>query len=92
MKAIILNASAWMIVPVLDAFAKLLTSSMNVFQINWPRYFFSAFFTLSLMLIFYRKTLVWSKNPELQLIRGFILTFSTLCFFMQFQLFHFRRL
>ncbi|MBD1132764.1 DMT family transporter [Pelagibacterales bacterium SAG-MED45] len=81
MRAIILNASAWMIVPVMDAFAKHLSSSMDVFQIVWARYFFSAFFTLSLMLIFYRKTFVWSKNPKLQLIRGFVLAFSTLCFF-----------
>ena len=81
MKAIILNASAWMIVPIMDAFAKHLSASMDVFQIVWARYFFSAFFTLSLMLIFYRETLVWSKNPKLQLIRGFVLAFSTLCFF-----------
>ena len=81
MKAIILNASAWMIVPIMDAFAKHLSNSMDVFQIAWARYFFSAFFTLSLMIIFYRKTIVWSKNPKLQLLRGFVLAFSTLCFF-----------
>ena len=81
MKAIILNASAWMIVPVMDALAKFLSNSMNVFQIAWARYFFSAVFTLSLMLFFYKKTLVWSKNPKLQIIRGFVLAFSTLCFF-----------
>ncbi|MGL3827671.1 DMT family transporter [Candidatus Pelagibacter communis] len=81
MKAIILNASAWMIVPVMDALAKFLSNSMNVFQIAWARYFFSALFTLSLMLFFYKKTLVWSKNPRLQIIRGFVLAFSTLCFF-----------
>ena len=45
MKAIILNASAWMIVPVMDAFAKFLSNSMSVFQIAWARYFFfSAFY------------------------------------------------
>ena len=81
MKAIILNASAWMIVPIMDAFAKHLSGSMDVFQIAWARYFFSAFFTLSLMSIFYRKTIVWSKNPKLQLLRGLVLAFSTLCFF-----------
>jgi drug/metabolite transporter (DMT)-like permease len=81
MKAIILNASAWMIVPVMDALAKFLSNSMNVFQIAWARYFFSALFTLSVMLFFYKKTLVWSKNPRLQIIRGFVLAFSTLCFF-----------
>ena len=81
MKAIILNASAWMIVPVMDAFAKHLSISMDIFQITWARYFFTVVFTLSLMVFFYRETLVWSKRPKLQLIRGFILAFSTLCFF-----------
>ena len=81
MKAIILNASAWMIVPVMDALAKHLSLSMNVFQITWARYFFTVIFTLLLMLIFYRNTLVWSKRPKLQIVRGLILTFSTLCFF-----------
>ena len=47
MKAIILNASAWMIVPVMDAFAKYLSSSMDVLQITWARYFFTVVFTLS---------------------------------------------
>ena len=47
MKAIILNASAWMIVPVMDAFAKYLSSSMDVLQITWARYFFTVFFTVS---------------------------------------------
>ena len=81
MKAIILNASAWMIVPIMDALAKHLSFSMDVFQITWARYFFTVVFTLSLMLIFYRETLVWSKKPKLQLVRGMILAFSTLCFF-----------
>ena len=81
MKAIILNASAWMIVPVMDAFAKHLSSSMDVLQITWARYFFTVVFTLSLMLLFYRKTLVWSKEPTLQLIRGLIFVFSTYLFF-----------
>ncbi len=81
MKAIILNASAWMIVPVMDAFAKYLSSSMDVLQITWARYFFTVVFTLFLMLIFYRQSLVWSKKPLLQLIRGLIFVFSTYLFF-----------
>ena len=81
MKAIVLNASAWMIVPVMDAFAKYLSSSMDVLQITWGRYFFTLIFTLSLMLIFYRKSLVWTKKPFLQLIRGLIFVFSTYLFF-----------
>ena len=81
MKAIILNASAWMIVPVMDAFAKYLSSSMDVLQITWARYFFTVVFTLSLMIIFYRQSLVWTKKPALQLTRGLIFVFSTYLFF-----------
>ena len=81
MKAIILNASAWMILPVMDAFAKHLSLSMHVFQITWARYFFTVVFTLSLMVFFYRNTLVWSTRPKLQLARGIILAFTTMCFF-----------
>ena len=81
MKAIILNVSAWMILPVMDAFAKHLSLSLHVFQITWARYFFTVIFTLSLMVVFYRNTLVWSTRPKLQLVRGIILAFTTLCFF-----------
>ena len=81
MKAVILNASAWMILPIMDAFAKHLSLSMHVFQITWARYFFTVVFTLSLMVFFYRNTLVWSTRPKLQLVRGIILAFTTLCFF-----------
>ena len=81
MKAIILNASAWMIVPVMDAFAKYLSTSMDVLQITWARYFFTVVFTLTLMLLFYRQSLVWTKKPSLQLIRGLIFVFSTYLFF-----------
>ncbi len=81
MKAIILNASAWMIVPVMDAFAKYLSTSMDVLQITWARYFFTVVFTLTLMILFYRQSLVWTKKPALQLIRGLIFVFSTYLFF-----------
>ena len=81
MKAIILNASAWMIVPVMDAFAKYLSFSMDVLQITWARYFFTVVFTLSLMIIFYRQSFVWTKKPALQLIRGLIFVSSTYLFF-----------
>ena len=70
-----------MIVPIMDAYAKFLSSSMDVLQITWARYFFTVVFTLSLMLIFYRQSIVWSKKPLLQLIRGLILVFSTYLFF-----------
>jgi len=81
MKAILINLSAWMIVPIMDALAKYLSWSMPVLQITWGRYFFTVVFTLSFMLIFFRKYLVWSKNPKLQLIRGIILLSANILFF-----------
>ena len=81
MRAIILNASAWMIVPFMDAIAKYLSSSMDVLQITWSRYFFTVIFALFIMLFFERKSFVWSKKPLLQLIRGLIFVFSTYLFF-----------
>ena len=62
MKAIILNASAWMIVPVMDAFAKHFNSSMDVLQITWARYFFTVVFTLSNMLLFIEIPLFGAKS------------------------------
>ena len=81
MKAIILNVSAWMIVPIMDALAKYLSSSMDVLQITWARYFFTVIFTLLIMVLFNRKAFVWSKKPILQLLRGLIFVFSTYLFF-----------
>ena len=81
MKAIILSASAWMILPVMDAFAKFLSSSLDVLQITWSRFFFTAVFTFLLMIIFYRKSLIWTNKPLLQIIRGLFLVFSTYLFF-----------
>ena len=81
MKAILLNASAWMIVPVMDALAKHLSLTMDVLQITWARYFFTVVFTSLLMLFFYKNSFVWTKRPLLQLIRGIILVFSTYLFF-----------
>jgi len=65
----------------MDALAKYLSWSLPVLQITWGRYFFTVVFTLSFMLIFFRKNLVWSKNPKLQLIRGIILLSANILFF-----------
>ena len=67
--------------PVMDGFAKYLSSDMPVLQITWARYFFTVVFTLPVMMIFYRKHLVWTDKPKLQLIRGLILLTANICFF-----------
>jgi drug/metabolite transporter (DMT)-like permease len=80
-KAIILNLSAWAMLPVMDGFAKYLSSTLPVLQITWSRYFFTVVIVLPIMLIFFRKNLTWTEQPKLQLIRGLLLFCANILFF-----------
>ena len=81
MKAIILNLSAWVMLPIMDGFAKHLSFTLPILQITWARYFFTVVFTLPIMFFFFNKYLVWTDKPKLQFIRGFILLCANICFF-----------
>ena len=81
MKAIVLNLSAWIILPFMDAIAKYLSSDLSFFQITWARYFFTVFFTLPLMFLFFKHQLKWTENPKLQFYRGLTLFLANICFF-----------
>ena len=81
MKAIILNLSAWIMLPIMDGFAKYLSSSIPVLQITWSRYFFTVVIVLPVMLLFFRNNLKWTEKPKLQLIRGLLLFFANILFF-----------
>mgnify|MGYP001159880898 CR=1 FL=1 len=81
MKAIILNLSAWVMLPIMDGFAKYLSTSIPVLQITWSRYFFTVFFVLPIMFFFFRKNLIWTEQPKLQLIRGLLLFCANILFF-----------
>ena len=81
MKAITFNLLAWIMLPIMDGFAKFLSSDLPVLQITWARYFFTVAFTLPIMFFFYNKQLVWTDKPKLQLLRGVILLFANICFF-----------
>ena len=81
MKAIILNLSAWAVLPFMDTIAKYLSSEISFFQITWARYFFTVFWTLPLMFFFFRKNLKWSENLKLQILRGITLLSANVCFF-----------
>ena len=81
MKAIILNLSAWVMLPIMDGFAKYLSSDLPVLQITWARYFFTVAFTFPIMYFFFKKKLVWTDKPKLQFIRGLILLCANICFF-----------
>ena len=81
MKAITFNLLAWVMLPIMDGFAKYLSSDLPVLQITWARYFFTVAFTLPIMFFFFRKNLVWTDKPKLQLVRGLILLTANVCFF-----------
>ena len=81
MKAILFNLLAWVMLPIMDGFAKYLSADMPVLQITWARYFFTVVFTLPVMFFFYRKQLIWTDKPKLQLIRGLILLCANISFF-----------
>ena len=81
MKAITFNLLAWVMLPIMDGFAKYLSTDLPVFQITWARYFFTIAFTFPIMFFFYRNQLKWSDKPKLQIIRGLILLIANICFF-----------
>ena len=81
MKAIILNISAWFMLPFMDAIAKYLSSDLPFFQITWARYFFTVVLILPLIILFFRKQFKWSENPKLQFYRGLTLFLANICFF-----------
>ncbi|MDC3022565.1 DMT family transporter [Candidatus Pelagibacter sp.] len=81
MKAIIFNLLAWVMLPIMDGFAKYLSTDLPVLQITWARYFFTVAFTFPVMFFFFRNNLVWSDKPKLQFIRGLILLTANICFF-----------
>ena len=81
MKAILLNISAWMLLPIMDGIAKHLSTEINFMQVVWGRYFFMAFISICVTYIFFNKHLTWPKNIKIQLLRSLFLFISTIFFF-----------
>ena len=67
--------------PIMDGFAKYLSSTIPVLQITWSRYFFTVIIALPIMLFFFRKDFKWTQKPKLQLIRGLLLFSANILFF-----------
>ena len=81
MKAVILNISAWMLLPVMDGIAKHLSTEIHFMQVVWGRYFFMALISLIITYFFFNKHLKWPNNIQIQLIRSLFLFLSTILFF-----------
>ena len=86
MRGAIINLSAWLILPFMDAIAKYLSYSLPVLQVTWFRFFFSTLITLLFIFIFSRNSLVSSKNLKSQIIRGLLLLTSSVLFFYSISL------
>ena len=81
MKAILLNISAWMLLPFMDGLAKFLSQEIHFLQVVWGRYFFMAFFSILITYFFFNQHLKFPKGIKIQILRSFFLFFSTLFFF-----------
>jgi len=81
MKAVLLNISAWMLLPIMDGLAKHLSTEIHFMQVVWGRYFFMALISLSITYFFFNKNLKWPNNIKIQLIRSLFLFLSTILFF-----------
>ena len=60
MKAITFNLLAWVMLPIMDGFAKYLSADLPVLQITWARYFFTVAFTFPIMFFFFRPSNCWT--------------------------------
>ena len=81
MKAVVLNVSAWMLLPLMDGLAKYLSQEIHFLQVVWGRYFFMALISLVITFLFFRHHLKWPSNFQIQLIRSLFLFLSTILFF-----------
>ena len=81
MKAVLLNLSAWLLLPFMDGMAKHLSSEIHFIQVVWGRYFFMAILSILVTYFFFNHNLRWPKNLQIQLSRSLFLFLSTVFFF-----------
>ena len=87
MKAVLLNISAWMLLPIMDGIAKYLSAEMHFMQIVWGRYFFMALISLLVTYFFFHKHLKKPNNIQIQLIEVYFYFYQLYYFFMLFLLY-----
>ncbi|HCX87820.1 MAG TPA: hypothetical protein DG761_07330 [Gammaproteobacteria bacterium] len=80
-RGIALMIGAMMVVPFMDALAKLLSSRYPVLQLVWARFFFHFLLVLPIALWRHGGGVLAAPTPMLQLGRGLCLMGATICFF-----------
>ncbi len=81
LKGALLMIGAMLVLPVMDGFAKELSTKYPVLQVVWARYLFHLLAMLPLLLIRYRPRQLVPKRARLQLLRGTLLLTATALFF-----------
>ena len=77
---IILLVLAMLIVPIMDATAKFLSSEYPVLQLVWARFFFHFLLIAPLALWRHGSNALFPEKPLLQISRGFLILLCTACF------------
>ena len=80
-RGIVLMAAAMLVVPFMDALAKLLASRYPVLQLVWARFFFHFLLVLPVVLWRHGGAVLTVPRPALQIGRGLYLLAATCCFF-----------
>lgn len=73
--------SGTMIVPIMDAIAKILGGSISPLQVTWGRFFFQALMMSVAIVILYGPSMLRPKRPGIHGIRGILLAIATTFFF-----------
>ena len=77
MKAIFLNISAFLLLPVMDGLAKHLSTQIHFVQVVWGRYFFMALISLFITYFFFNTHFKKPKKIKIQISRSLFLFLST---------------
>ena len=78
--------SGTMIVPIMDALAKILGDTLSPLQVTWGRFFFQALIMAGAIVVLYSPALLCPKRPVVHAMRGILLAIATSFFF--FSLLH----
>jgi len=81
LKGILMMILSMSIVPIVDGFAKFLSSDYPISEIVWGRYIFHFFYLFPVVLFKYGPSAMLPRHLPLQIIRGGLLVCSTFCFF-----------
>ena len=84
MKAIILNLTAWSVLPIMDGMAKHLSTEMHFIEVVWARYFFMVLISVPLIYFFLENILFGQKIYYYNFQEVFFFFYLQFYFFIQF--------